>query len=63
MYAPYKDRINLWDRLDISGILSLDNMVLAGDLNLTLHSFENWGTFSPVDPLGDYFLELTKKIS
>ena len=42
VYAPYKERRKFWDRIDVSGLLSLENLVITGDINLTLHSFENW---------------------
>ena len=58
VYAPYKDRRQFWDRIDVSGLLSIDNLILDGDLNLTLHSFENWGTLHPLDPLEYYFVEI-----
>ena len=46
------------DKIEDIGLLSLDNLGIVGDLNLTLHSFENWGTTSPIDPLADYFLDI-----
>ena len=58
VYAPYKDRRKFWDRIHDSGLLSLDNLVLAGDLTLTLHSFETWGSIHSSDPLEEYFVEL-----
>ena len=61
MYAPYKDQRSFWDKFDDSHLLSLENLVIVRNLNLTLHSFENWGTTPPIDPLFDYFLDLFKK--
>ena len=61
VYAPYNDRKEYWDRVDASGLLNLENLILAGDLNLTLHSFENWGTMFPSDLLEDYFIDLFNK--
>ena len=61
MYAPYKDRRKFWDRTNDSGLPSLDNLVLTRDLNLNLHSFENWGTIHSSDSLEEYFVELFNK--
>ena len=61
IYAPYKDQRYFWDKFDDSDLLSLENLVIVGNLNLTSHSFENWGTTPPIDPLFDYFLDLFKK--
>ena len=41
IYAHYKDRTQFWDKIEDSGLFSVENLVIAGDLNLTLHSFEN----------------------
>ena len=36
-------------------------MFITGDLNMALHSFKNWGTVIPSDPLEEYFLDLFKE--
>ena len=41
-----------------SGLLSLPNLILAGDLNLTLNASEIWGTRAQLDPLGPFFSKL-----
>ena len=40
------------------GLLSLPNLILTGDLNLTLNVSEIWGTKAQLDPLGPYFSKL-----
>ena len=40
------------------GLLSLPNLVLAGDLNLTLNGSEVWGAKAHIDPLGPFFSQL-----
>ena len=40
------------------GLLSLPNLVLAGDLNLTLNASEIWGPRAHLDPLGSFFTNL-----
>ena len=36
----------------------MPNLILAGDLNLTLNASEIWGSKALPDPLGPYFLSL-----
>ena len=31
IYASYKDHIRFWDKIDDSGLLSLENLVIDGD--------------------------------
>ena len=50
-----------WDRIVSSGLLNIENLILAGDLNLNIHSFENWGRVLPSYPLEDYFLDIFDK--
>ena len=39
-YGPYANRESFWETVVQGGLLNLPNMVLAGDLNLTLNGFE-----------------------
>jgi endonuclease/exonuclease/phosphatase family metal-dependent hydrolase len=43
VYGPCKDRRQFWTQLANSGILDLPNLILGGDLNVTLSSDEHWG--------------------
>ena len=40
------------------GLLSLPNLIMAGDLNLTLNASDIWGSKAHPDPLGPYFSKL-----
>ena len=40
------------------GLLTLPNLILAGDLNLTLNGYEIWGTKEIPDPLGPFFTKI-----
>ena len=43
VYGPYRDRELFWEKALRVGILNIPNLVLGGDLNLTLNSSEIWG--------------------
>ena len=51
VYSPYKGRRQFWDRIDDMGLLSLDNLVLVGDLKL----------IPLIWKLEEYFVELFNK--
>ena len=58
VYGPYRDRELFWDKAYCGGLLSILNLVLGGDLNLTLHTSEIWGYKASTDPLSNHFLSL-----
>jgi len=58
VYAPCRDRLPFRKKVESSGILYLENLVLGGDLNLTLGATEVWGGTSLIDPLAGYFKDL-----
>jgi len=43
VYRPCVERKHFWERMESSGLLSLKNIIIAGDLNLTLSIGEIWG--------------------
>ena len=56
-YGPYLNREPFWNVVAFGGLLSLPNLILAGDLNLTLNASEIWGTKAQLDPSGRFFSE------
>jgi hypothetical protein len=54
-YAPYKDRECFWQSILDSGLLEEQGLIVGGDLNFTLSSWEVWGSSARVDPLADFF--------
>ena len=54
----HNNRLDFWNKVLDGGIFSLPNLLLVGDLNLTLSSYEVWGTHAHLDLLSSYFLRL-----
>lgn len=58
IYGPYTNWKGFWDWLDSCGLLFIQSVILAGDLNLTMEDGEIWGQKSKKDPLSGYFKDL-----
>jgi hypothetical protein len=60
-YGPCMDCRPFWEKLDRLGLLAIKDLIIAGDLNLTLSSKEIWGDRAKLDPLADFFKSLFSK--
>ena len=54
-YGPYRNRDLFWDKVLRGGLLSAPNLILGGDLNLTMNAVETWGRRAVLDPLVSHF--------
>lgn len=61
VYGPCIGRKDFWQRLDDLGLLAAENLILAGDLNLTTCNNEFWGVSALADPLSSFFQQLFYK--
>lgn len=57
-YAPYRERQSFWVSLQGSGLMNLDDLIIAGDLNFNCHASEIWGSSARLDDLADFFAQL-----
>ena len=54
-YGPYRDRDLFWDKVLRGGLLNSPNLIVGGDLNLTMGASETWGKWAALDPLTSHF--------
>lgn len=43
IYGPCKEKIQFWSQLSSDGLLDTPNLIIGGDLNITLSTDEHWG--------------------
>ena len=58
LYAHDQERRIFWDWMDRSEILSLSNLIIAGDFNSSLHPDDIWGRDGRADPLENHLRSL-----
>ena len=49
-YGPYHHRDAFWNSMARSGLLSLPNLILVGDMNLPMNGSEIWGSKAQPNP-------------
>jgi len=60
VYGPCSERLLFWDRLATKGLLVVENLMLAGELNFTTGADEVCGPMTHLDRHANYFIELIK---
>jgi hypothetical protein len=59
VYGPCLERKAFWTTLSNNGLLSLQSLVIAGDLNLTVSNGEVWGGSATSGQLASFFSSLS----
>ena len=54
-YGPYKHRDIFWENVCRGVLLNSPNLILGGNLNLTLKASDTWGKKVVIDPLSSHF--------
>ena len=60
VYGPYHNKRKFWEFFFSSGLLEPQNMILGGDMNLSLSEREVWGSSMRMYSLSNFFLALFK---
>ena len=61
VYSPFYERNTYWEKIKVEGVLNKPNVILGGDLNLTLTAGESWGENTRQDSIALYFQKKLKK--
>ena len=56
IYGSYQDRVTFWDKVFNNPMLDDRELILRGDLNISLGVEEVWGPRVVPDVLSNYFL-------
>jgi hypothetical protein len=57
-YGPCSGHILFWEKVEDKGLLSMEALIIAGDMNFTTSSEEVWGVGALSDPLAGFFKDL-----
>jgi hypothetical protein len=57
-YGPCTGHMHFWEQVEAKGLLALNNLILAGDLNFSDSIEEVWGVVALPDPLAVFFKNL-----
>jgi hypothetical protein len=60
-YGPCSGHRLFWERVEAKGLLSMDALILVGDLNFTTSFDEVWGVGALMDPLAGFFKDMFAK--
>jgi exonuclease III len=55
VYGPCSEQKSFWNLVAESGLLSFKNLIIAGDLNITISPDEVWGGTSSTGSMAGYF--------
>ena len=61
VYGPFYDRKIFWEKFSLVGAMNQSNVILGGDLNLTLATRAVWGENSKQYALASFFMNLFQK--
>lgn len=56
-YGPYEGKEQFWNNLCALNCLQCENLIIVGDLNLTIHREEIWGPNAREERLANFFVD------
>jgi len=61
IYGPCQQREDYWRHLLSCNLLSLEHIIIGGDLNFSLGFRESWGSSAQIDPITDFMSRLLEQ--
>lgn len=61
IYGPCHQRENFWSHLLDCNLMSLDRIILGGDMNFSLGFSESWGLMAQTDPITNFIKSLLEQ--